>query len=294
MLFRVFARLIAAYLRLLGARRLTFECGDDVALVYYVLGPRNGEPWALLHGLGSMAATWSPVMRGLRRSCRILVPELSALGGTRCPGGGLGVRPAAEVLEKLYKKEFGPHPVTVAGLSLGGWIAVRLALQHPERVSRLALIDAAGYREQDWNTIQALVTVNSIADVKRLYKALFVKVPWLMRFSHAAFLRAYTSPSVRGVLESLSEADTFSDADLAAIRAPTAMIWADRDGLFTLATARAMAAAIPDSRLEVIPNCGHAVHMERPRALVAALQRFRKATADEPMPAARPALGRQA
>lgn len=276
MLLRLFSRLTALYLRLLGARRRQLVLGD-VSLVYYELGPREGEPWVLLHGLGSIAATWAPVMRGLRRQCRLLVPELSALGGTRCPGDALGVGPAAEVLEELFRREFGARPVTVAGLSLGGWISVRLALRHPERVSRLALIDAGGYRDQDWENIRSLVTVDDLAGIDRLYKALFVRVPWVMALSRPAFLRAYTSPSVRNVLAGLSESDTFDDADLARIRVPTALIWAERDGLFTLETARAMAAALPHARLDVLRNCGHAVHMECPRALVAALQRFRRA-----------------
>lgn len=277
MLFRLFSRLTALYLRLLGARRRVLEAGP-VSLVYYVLGPEDGEPWVLLHGLGSIAATWSPVMRGLRRSCRMLVPELSALGGTRCPGDGLGITPAIEVLQRLMDEELDGRPVTLAGISLGGWMAVRLALEHPGRVSRLALIDAGGYRDQDWDNVQTLVNVADLAGVDHLYKALFVRVPWVMNVSRPTFLKAYTSPAVRNVLAGLSEADTFDDADLARLRMPTALIWAEHDGLFTAATGRAMAAAIPRARLEIIPGCGHASHLECPRALTAAIQRFRRAT----------------
>jgi len=157
-------------------------------------------------------------------------------------------------------------------------MAVRMALDHPGRVSRLVLIDAGGYRDQDWERIQSLISVQDLAGVDRLYEALFFRVPWMMRFSRATFLRAYTSRAVRGVLEELSENDTFQDADLARLRMPTALIWAEQDGLFTIETARAMAAAIPRSRLEIIRSCGHAIHMECPRGLVSALERFRRAT----------------
>src|SRR5947209_4875141 len=162
MLVQLFNRVTALYLRLLGAERRTLRLNLEtgpVSLVYYVVGPAGGEPWVLLHGLGSVAATWAPVMRRLRRSCRMLVPELSALGGTRCPGDGLGIAPAVEILRTLIDRELGGRPVTLAGISLGGWMAVRLALEHPERVSRLALIDAGGYRDQDWEAIQSLVAV---------------------------------------------------------------------------------------------------------------------------------------
>lgn len=276
MLVRLFSRLTALYLRLLGARRERLRRGS-VSLVYYDIGPEDGEPWVLLHGLGSVAASWSPVMRGLRRGCRMLVPELSALGGTECPGDGLGIGPAVEIVTALMTEKLGTRPVTLVGLSLGGWVATRLALAHPGRVARLVLIDAGGYRDQDWSTIQSLVTIDDLAGVDRLYTALFVRVPWTMRLSRAIFLKGYTSPSVRNVLAGLTEADTFDDADLARLRMPVELIWAEGDGLFTLETARAMAAALPQARLEVLPGCGHAAHLERPRDLVKALQRFRGA-----------------
>ena len=276
MLAKLFTFLTACYLRLLGARRRRVRIGP-VSLVYYTMGRRGGEPWILLHGLGSVAAGWSPVLRALRRGCRLIVPELSTLGGTRCPGGGIEVGTASEVLEALRAREFGDRPVTLAGLSLGGWMAVRFALCHPERVSRLVLIDAGGYRYQDWDKIQSLVSVDDLAGVDRLYQALFVRAPWIMRVSKRAFLKAYTSPGVRFVLSKLSEADTFRKKDLARLDMPTALIWGEHDGLFTLETARTMAAAIPHAHLDVLPGCGHAVHLECPRALVAALQRFRRA-----------------
>jgi pimeloyl-ACP methyl ester carboxylesterase len=286
-LVRLFLAVINLSLRLLGARRKRLRKGS-VSLAYFVIGRPDGEPWVLLHGLGSVAAGWGPVLRALRGSCRLVVPELSALGGTECPGAGLGIGAGVDIVTELIETELGGRKVTLAGLSLGGWLAARVALAHPERVSRLVLIDAGGYRDQDWDTIQSLVTVDDLAGVNRLYGALFARVPWLMRLSRKAFLRTYTSPAVKNVLAGLSEADTFNDADLARLHMPTALIWAERDGLFTLETARAMAAALPQAYFEVLPGCGHAVHLECPRKLAQALQRFRLATLQTQEPAGNP------
>jgi pimeloyl-ACP methyl ester carboxylesterase len=287
MLMRFLARATARYLRLLGARRKRLRGlgqGGSVSLVYYEIGPPDGEPWVLLHGLGAVAASWVPAMAGLRRGCRMLVPELSSLGGTECPDKGLGIGASVETVTALIAEEFGDRPVTLVGLSLGGWVAVRLALAHPERISRLVLIDAGGYRDQDWDKIQSLVDIEDLAGVDRLYPALFVRVPWVMHLSRAVFLQAYTSPSVKNVLAGLAETDTFDDADLARLTLPTELIWAEHDGLFTLDTARAMAAALPNAHLQVLPGCGHAAHLECPRALVDALQRFRQRQRIESLP----------
>lgn len=278
MLLRLFSAATAAYLRCLGARRRRLEEGP-ISLVYYEMGPPDGEPWLLLHGLGGIATTWDPVLRALRRECRLIAPELSSIGGTRAPGGGLDVEQGARMAARLIETELGGRPATVAGLSLGGWMAVRLALTRPELVSRLLLIDAGGYREQDWDRIKPLVTVKDLEETDRLYKALFVRTPWVMERTRRGFLAAYTSPGVRSVLDSLQEKDTYTDADLARIHQPTSVIWGERDGIFRLEPARRMAAALPNAELTVLPDCGHAVHLECPERLVEAVQEFRRKTA---------------
>jgi pimeloyl-ACP methyl ester carboxylesterase len=275
-MLRFFAFAARLYLSLLGARRLRLRAGP-VSLAYYRLGRADGEPWVLLHGLGAIAVSWSPVLRRLRRDCLLLVPELSSLGGTLAPGPALGIGPGARALGQLLAHEFGDRQATVAGISLGGWMAVRLALLQPERIARLALIDAGGYRRQNWTKIESLVRIDDLRGVDRLYRALFVRAPWVMRVSRAGFLKSYTSEAVRSTLDGLSEGDTYDDDDLARLRMPTALVWGERDGLFSVATARAMAAALPHASLDVIPGCGHAVHIECPRRLTAALQRFRRA-----------------
>jgi pimeloyl-ACP methyl ester carboxylesterase len=277
MLLRLYAQATRLSLRLLGAER---RCLDDgpISLVYYSVGPADGEPWVLLHGLGAVAANWLPVMRALRRNCRVLVPELSSLGGTRAPRAGLGVLQGAWMVARLIEKELGGRAANVAGISLGGWTAARLALRRPDLVSRLALIDAGGYRDQDWNEIETLVRVNDLEGIDRLYKALFARVPWFLDLSRQGFLDTYTSPSVTDILDDMEETDTYQDEDLARLRMPTALIWGEKDGLFKVEVARAMAAALPHGHLEVIPGCGHAVHIECPRKLVEAIERFRRAT----------------
>jgi pimeloyl-ACP methyl ester carboxylesterase len=275
MAFYFFTLLTMAYLWLTGARRKRLQAGP-LSLVYYQVGRADGEPWVLLHGLGSVAASWGPVMRRMRRECRMIVPELSELGGSQVPGGALEIAAGVEAVERLLAAEFGGRPVTVAGISLGGWLATRFALAHPERVARLVLVDAGGYRDQDWDEIERLVRVRDLAGVETLYGALFARVPWIMRISRGGFLKAYTSRAVTGVLDGLTEADTFDDADLGRLTMPVELIWGEKDGLFHVEAARKMAAALPDARLEVLPGSAHAIHIEHPRRLAAALLRTRR------------------
>jgi pimeloyl-ACP methyl ester carboxylesterase len=283
-LLRLFMVAATLYLLAGGARRRRLQCGE-VSVVYYRLGPlpwhRRGrgaraEPWLLLHGLGSVAASWGPVLHALRRGCLLVVPELSALGGTRAPGGALDLEQAACVAARLIEEELGGGPVTVAGLSMGAWMAMRLARRRPELIARLVLIDAAGYRHQDWERIAELVRVRDLAGVDLLYGAMFKTPPWVMRHSRRGFLQAYTSPGVCNLLDSLAERDTYGRRDLARLKMPVALVWGESDGLFRLDCARAMAAAIPGARLYLLRGCGHAVHLECPRALARTLLAVRR------------------
>jgi pimeloyl-ACP methyl ester carboxylesterase len=283
MLLRFFRTAKDAALRLRGARPFHLRLGPTELLAWR-LGPPGGEPWLMLHGLASTALAWHSVLPDLAHDCRVVLPELAELGGTSTPDGGLSVADGVEVAVELIERELGGGPVTVAGNSLGGWTAVRLALARPELVSRLVLVAAAGYRDQDWQRIERLISVQEPGDLEPLLAALFSHPPKGLALGRRGIFEAYTSQSVAGVLGKLGEADTYGDAELAQIEVPTALVWGEDDGLFELEVAERMVAALPHGTLYRLPRCGHALHWERPRAFARAVAEFRRAT-DERLPA---------
>jgi pimeloyl-ACP methyl ester carboxylesterase len=271
---RLLALLTHVWLSRLGFRRLHRRLGEW-DLVFYRKG-RGGEPWVLLHGLGSNALSWSPVARHLAPDSRVLIPELSQLGGTRGPRPALGVRGSADVLAELLRRELAGEPATIVGLSLGGWMAVRLALAEPALVSRLILIDAAGYRDQDWETIRSLVTVRDDADVERLYGALFQRVPLVFRLSRTTFRRVFQSPAVTHVLDELGESDLYGAEQLARLEVPVGVIWGEHDGLFSADVGRQIARHARRSAFYLVPGVGHGLHWEDPERLVEAMEECRR------------------
>ena len=271
---KLFRLSTAAVLRALGARRVRIQVGRTTLLASEI-GPAKGEPWLLLHGLGSTSLAWIQVIRRLRRNVRLLVPELSALGGTVSPAGGLNVPEGVEAVTALIESWSPERPVAVAGISLGGWMAVRLALERPDLVDRLVLIDAGGYRDQDWERILSLTDVDDLAGVDRLYQALFHRTPLTLELSRRGFLRAYSSPAVKHVLQSTDPRHAYGPEELATIDKPTLLIWGERDGLFQIEVAHAMKHHLPQARLVVLPDAGHAVNWESPGPLTEAIESFR-------------------
>jgi pimeloyl-ACP methyl ester carboxylesterase len=275
MLMRLLALVTHVWLTLLGYRRTRRKLGEW-SLVFYRKGRRGepavGEPRVLLHGLGSNALSWSPVARHLASRSRVLIPELSRIGGTRGPRAALDVAEGAKVVAELLRRELAGEPATIVGLSLGGWMAMRLALAEPALVSRLVLIDAGGYRDQDWEAIRSLVTVRSEADVERLYGALFHRVPLLFRLSRTTFRRVFQSPVVTGILEHLVDDDLFGPEEIARLQVPVAVIWGEQDGVFSEAVGRQIARHAREGAFYLVSDVGHGLHWEAPRRLVEAME----------------------
>jgi 2-hydroxy-6-oxonona-2,4-dienedioate hydrolase len=255
----------------------------DVDLVVHRFGPPDGDPWLLLHGMaGTTATTWAPVVKALGRECRMISPELSSIGGTRAPGGAVDLDTAPDLLAELVETELGEGPVTVAGVSLGAWMAVLLARERPDLVGRLVLADAAGFLDQDWERIERQVTLESPDQTQELLEALYHRIPWSLRLARRGFYQAYTSEAVSCILATTSEAHAYTDEELAAIRAPALILWGDSDRLFYPEVGEALARAIPDARYQVIDHCGHALHWECPKEFAAAITRFHRTTTLRP------------
>jgi len=275
----MFARLVAAAtaagVRVRGLRASTVEI-DGWRLRVWRGGPADGEPWLLLHGMGATSATYLPLLSYLLADCRVVVPELSANGGTRGPRAALGVREGERVVARLLELEFPDRAPTVCGVSLGGWIAVRLAAAQPQRIARLVLVVPGGYRDQDWRRIESMVKVSRPEEIGAMWRAMFVRPPWFLRLGRPFLYRLYSTPTVRDVLATVREEDAFDERDLARLAMPVALVWGERDELFRPEVGARMAAVLPRATLTVVPGAGHAVQWERPAAFLDAVRRFRR------------------
>jgi pimeloyl-ACP methyl ester carboxylesterase len=171
-----------------------------------------------------------------------------------------------------------PH-FALAGLSMGGYIALTMLRRAPERVRRLALLDTSVRPETPEQTERrkpqiALAQAGRFAEVPALQFPIFVhrnrqnddalraRVRVMAKETGAeAFLRQQqaimTRPDVRPLL--------------ATIKCPTLVLVGDGDELTPPALAQEIAAGIAGSRLVVVPDCGHLSTMERPDAVNAAL-----------------------
>ena len=276
MLTRAFELATATALAARGLKAETIRTGEGWDVKCWRGGNPAGEPWLLLHGLGATAATYLPLLPQLQPDCNLLLPELSTLGGTRGPQAAFAIPQATRALAEIIEQQFPGRKVTLCGISLGGWIAVRLALARPDLVARLLLVVPGGYREQDWERIGRMVRVETYRDSAAIWHALFVRPPLLLRLGRPLLYLAYRSSAVKAALGTLREEDAFGDAELAGLNMPVGLIWGAEDRLFLCEAGERMARAIPGGRFVAIADAGHGVQWERPRKFFDAVRALRR------------------
>lgn len=275
----MFARLASlatdAALRAAGCRRETLAVGPW-RIRLSAGGPEAGEPWLLLHGMGATSATFLPLLNVLQDDCSLRLPELSALGGTRGPRAAIALDEGVDILATVIDRSWPGRAATVCGISLGGWLAVRLALARPDLVARLLLVVPGGYRDQDWSRIAGMVRVETYRDTAAIWHALFVRPPFYLRLGRPLFFLAYTSSAVRAVLATVRQADAFGDEDLRRLACPVGLIWGEEDRLFRAEVGERMQRALPRARLCRVAAAGHAVQWEKTAEFLAGVRDFRR------------------
>ena len=252
-------------------------------LRYLVAG--EGEPLLLVHGLGGAAANWLALAPLLLEGRRVLVPEL--------PGhGGSAPLPAAQSLNSFADRigTLLDQPATVVGHSLGGAIALRLAIRRPELVQALVLAGAAGISSGNRRARYALTVTGLVKPGRRIapYRAAVARSaalktlvfgrwgasdpPALSEEMAQAFL---SGPARHTDTISASQALMRDDPrpDLDRVRCPTLVLWGARDQQLPVGDAFEYARRL-GAPLRVIADCGHLLIGERPDACADAIESF--------------------
>lgn len=172
-----------------------------------------------------------------------------------------------------------PERFALAGLSMGGYVALEIMRRAPERVIKLALLDTnarADLPEQTANRQQAigfvlkgrLRQVVSVGMAKLIHPDRLSDEP-LVASIHAQAQRVGPEAYARQQTANMNRPD--SRPDLGAIRCPTLILCGRQDALTPPELHAEMADAIPGARMAVIEDCGHLAPMERPQAVTALL-----------------------
>jgi 2-hydroxymuconate-semialdehyde hydrolase len=241
---------------------------------YLELG--QGDPVVLLHGSGpgvSALANWRFTMPVLARDRRAIAPDLLGFGRTETSRParvdlGAWVDQVVELADALGMETF-----DVVGNSMGGAIALALAVRHPARVRRLVTMGTLGVPVAITPALDAVWGYRPDLGEMRRIIGLFA---WDQRYAQdedLVRLRYETSlePSVRGPYEAMFpaprqaavDAAVVPEADLRALPHPALLVHGQADRVVPLETSLALSGLLPNARLAIFPRCGHWVQIER-------------------------------
>ncbi|WP_439575439.1 alpha/beta fold hydrolase [Phreatobacter sp.] len=216
---------------------------------------------------------------GLNCTRLLFGPQIETFGAGRTVQ--LADHAGSETIEAIARQllKEAPPRFALAGLSMGGYVALEVVRLAPGRVDRLALLDtrASPDSEQDREIRLATIRLAETGRFDDIHPALWPRLVHLSRLREPALeatvkaMSEATGPRVfiRQQKAVMSRRDF--RAGLGAIACPTLVLVGDQDAITPPFMAEDMAAAIPGARLVVVPDCGHLSTLERPEAVNAAL-----------------------
>ena len=263
--------------------------GEDVRYVEAGSGP----VLLLLHGHEQDATTWRRVMPALAEHRRVIAMTLPGHGQTEIPVDGYAATQDLARSVGGFLDALGVGDVDLVGHSMGGAVALHLALFDPSRVRTLTLVAAAGLG-REVNPLIALGTLPGVGEwaiqlsrlpgghVQRtlMSVAMLFARPWrapagFLREAHAmgrrpGQLEASTALS-RTLFDITGQREVLLD-ELHVLTMPSLVVWGAWDLVLPAHHARAATGRLPRARLALFPACGHLPHVEQPDRFIAELR----------------------
>lgn len=218
----------------------------------------------LVHGANDQAGTWFTVAPRLAQEHRVIMPDLPGHGESDPAEGPIPISLIVSRLEAVIDEAVPNERVTLVGNSLGGWISMLYALQHPERVERLVLEASGGLARPLAVPIVAHTREEAIPILRAVHGPHYEPQEWVIE---ALLQRAHGSPMLR--LTELLEHDI--EPRLGELAPPATLIWGADDGVLPLSYAEALRDAIPNADLHVIEGAAHIPHMQQPERFLQCL-----------------------
>ncbi|HEY4640047.1 MAG TPA: alpha/beta hydrolase [Thermoanaerobaculia bacterium] len=209
----------------------------------------------LVHGVNEQSATWAAVAPQLMRDFRVIAIDLPGHGESAPKTGPLPMRAMIDALSAVI----GDRQVILVGNSMGGWVSMLYAAEHPDRVSQLILEDASGMA---WDLRNVPLFPQDREQAIKLLRMVAGPDAPIADETIEFVLHAKDLPQKRVIDAGIL--DWIVDARLPKLTMPVTLIWGKNDGLLPLAYANTLQSRIAGSKLHVIDHAAHIPHRQAP------------------------------
>ena len=269
-------------------RKKTNGAREDFLMSYEDSADRAPVLW--IHGYPLSSRLWDLQVGGLADIARQITPDLRGHGGSEPTAPPYSMEMFAEDCVRLLDHLGIRGPVVVGGLSMGGYVALELCRRHPARVAGLILAatragadsDAAKAGRDQAAALARKEGAGAIAEAmlpKMLAPGTYAEQPDLVEFVREMMQET----SVDGIVGAQTAMRDRPDStqDLPGFDVPTLVIHGEEDQLIPVAEARAMAEALPEAELVIVPGAGHLLNLEQPEIFDEAVRGFLEQFYDE-------------
>jgi pimeloyl-ACP methyl ester carboxylesterase len=233
--------------------------------IHYLIGG-DGPTLLLLHGHPSRALEWGPLLHDLSQQHRVVAIDFLGYGESDAPDVDYSISRQSEVVVGLLDV-LGLKQTDVLGFSMGGWVALKLAVDHPDRVSRLVIVDSGGLTFLTALTADSFVpqTLPQFREMESLHSDRQLPEFVARDLLRSAHERSWVYRRMGTSLLSFRDA---LDGRLSNVKIPVLVIWGKEDRLIPYEVALRFQRELPQARLVSLERCGHMVLWDcRERAL---------------------------
>jgi pimeloyl-ACP methyl ester carboxylesterase len=279
-LLDVHQRLVRSRLNRKGLKSCYHGPAGNRIHAYTYRGQNEGIPFVLIHGLGTHASAYAPLLERLCPHAKsIMAPELPGHGFSDLP------RPIPSPKESFIRlagllDSLIEEPTVVIGTSLGGAIALKYALHSPDKIKRLFLVSPAGapMSAEGMAHVRGLFHQTCAADGRKFLKQLFHRPPWYVPLIGASVQRLLSRPIVRTFLESDHQQEALTVEDAARLRPETMLIWGTSERILPSECLDWYRTHMPKNvTIERPRDYGHSPHLEVPDSLTDRILKFARA-----------------
>jgi pimeloyl-ACP methyl ester carboxylesterase len=230
-------------------------------LHYFEATPKDGAsgtPVVLVHGLGARGEDWANMIPALAANgFHVYAPDLLGYGRSPKPDVSYTIGLQEGVVVD-FMRAMHVSRADVGGWSMGGWVVMKLALDHPEMVNRLMVYDSAGIYFPASFGPDLFVPADD-AGLARLLKALSPIQRTLPEFVQRAMLEKLNNNGwvIDRSMAAMADGRELLDFRLHDLKQPTLVVWGSKDDLIPLPVGQRIHSLIPDSSLLVVEGCGH-------------------------------------
>ena len=234
----------------------------------------KGPPLLLIHGLATRGEDYALIMPSLGKHHSLYVPDLLGFGASDRPNIDYSVSDEAEMV-RGYLDAMHVERCDVMAASMGGWIALKFAANHPERVRRLVLIDSAGFAYATTMT-ESTWTPSNAAEMRALIALQTDRVKWVPGFVMRDLLRQNRDHAwiLRRAFRSMMTGRDLLKGHVQRVTMPVLLVWGRHDRIVPVSVGEEMQRELPNAKLVAFPGCGHLAVVECRDRVLPAVERF--------------------